>query len=84
MNLWYVSDILLLIGVMPFPSILFCCKFFVGKKKKRDLLSHLDFADCIPTHFTCVSSFLKLINLFLAALGLHCCARASHFGGFSC
>ena len=23
-------------------------------------------------------------NLFLAALGLRCCARASHCGGFSC
>ena len=27
---------------------------------------------------------LKLINLFLAALGLHCGARASHCGGLSC
>ena len=24
------------------------------------------------------------IHLFLAVLGLHCCARASHCGGFSC
>ena len=24
------------------------------------------------------------IYLFLAALGLRCCARASHFGDFSC
>ena len=29
-------------------------------------------------------SFLKNIYLFLAALGLCCCARASHCGGFSC
>ena len=29
--------------------------------------------------------FFKLINLFiLAALGLSCCVRASHGGGFSC
>ena len=28
--------------------------------------------------------FNKFIYLFLAALGLRCCARASHCSGFSC
>ena len=31
-----------------------------------------------------LGNFFKLINLFLAALGLGCCARASHCSGFSC
>ena len=32
----------------------------------------------------CFYKFIHFICLFLAALGLHCGARASHCGGFSC
>ena len=60
------------------------------KKKKKELLSIV---------LILFSSILKLINLFLAVLGLHCCvgssrgepglpsscsAQASHSSGFSC
>ena len=39
-----------------------------------------------PLHWQADSFFYlnKFIYLFLAVLGLHCSARASHFGGFSC
>ena len=30
------------------------------------------------------NKFYVFIYLFLSVLGLHCCARASHCGGFSC
>ena len=34
--------------------------------------------------FRIKKNLIKLINLFLAALGLRCGARASHCGGLSC